>query len=92
MIEFARRLLHRRPKGNSGLNGREDDGGFALSDQLLEVTRPQMQSLFLDKLPLDIRLIIYSHIFPKDTHTHSSRRVAISKALAARVTKEQTHG
>ncbi|KAN0102303.1 hypothetical protein V8E51_012813 [Hyaloscypha variabilis] len=53
MIEFARRLLHRRPKGNSGLNGREDDGGFALSDQLLEVTRPQMQSLFLDKLPLD---------------------------------------
>ncbi|KAE9369979.1 hypothetical protein N431DRAFT_414351 [Stipitochalara longipes BDJ] len=69
MLDLSHHLVRGRQKGKSGSTQQAGNGILPLSEELLNVTRPQTQSSILYKLPLEIRLIIYSCIFPKDVDT-----------------------
>jgi hypothetical protein len=57
-----------KPGDTSGIKSRLPRRA-PLSQRCDSLSKTQMQSFFLHKLPLDVRLIIYSYIFPPDVDT-----------------------
>lgn len=71
-MSFRLKLLHRRREKASPLNPSNDAlrSGPTAAETSSAEPNPQLQSLFLTLLPLDIRLLIYEHVLVVKPRVH----------------------